>query len=98
MLRQEEMAPPKPHCNCRVKESCPLNGDCLQPSFVYGCKITQNDTAQDSPYYIGLTQKTHSKIHTITPLNAKPERIALTFQNRYGTKRKINKRYHLSGT
>ena len=29
ILRQEEMALPKPHCNCRVKESCPLNSDCL---------------------------------------------------------------------
>ena len=98
MLRLEEMASPKPHCNCRVKESCPLNGDCLQSSFVYGCKMTPNDTAQDSSYYIDLTQKTHSKINTTTPLNTKLERIALNFQTRYRTKRRINKRYHLSGT
>ena len=26
ILRQEEMVSPKPHCNCRVKESSPLNG------------------------------------------------------------------------
>ena len=32
ILRQEEIASPKPHCNCRVKESFPLNGDCLQSS------------------------------------------------------------------
>ena len=52
------MASPKPHCNCRVKEYCPLNGDCLQSSVVYGCKITSNDTAEDSPHYIGLTENT----------------------------------------
>ena len=32
ILRQEEMASPKPHCNCKLKESCPLNSDCLQSS------------------------------------------------------------------
>ena len=58
IIRQEEMVSPKPHCNCRVKESCPLNGDCLQSSVVYGCKITSNNTAEDSPHYIGLTENT----------------------------------------
>ena len=58
ILRQEEMALPKPHCKCRVKESCPLNGDILQSSIVYGCKITSNNTAGDSPHYIGLTENT----------------------------------------
>ena len=52
------MASPKPHCNCRVKESCPLNGDCLQSSVVYGCKITSNNTAETSQHYIGLTGNT----------------------------------------
>ena len=52
------MASPKPHCNFRVKESCPLNGDCLQSSVVCGCKITSNNAAVDSPHYIGLTENT----------------------------------------
>ena len=30
-LKQEDLVSPKPH-NCRVKESCPLTGDCLQSS------------------------------------------------------------------
>ena len=55
------MVPPELHCNCRVKESCPLNGDCTQPSVVYGCKITSNDTLEDSPHYIGLTENTYHK-------------------------------------
>ena len=49
------MVSPKPHCNCRVKESCPLNGDCLQAS---GCKTTSSTTAEDSPHYAGLTGNT----------------------------------------
>ena len=32
-LRQEDLASPKPHCNCRVKESCPLN--LLPPIFFF---------------------------------------------------------------
>ena len=51
ILRQREMALPKPQCNCRVKESCPLNSDCLQSSVVYSCKITSNNTTEDSPHY-----------------------------------------------
>ena len=46
-------------------------------------------------------QKTHLKtgyINTWTPLNTKLKRIAPNSQTKYGTKRKINKRYHLSGT
>ena len=57
----------KPHCNCRVKESCPLNGDYLQSSAVYGCKITSNNT----PNYIGLTENTFKDIFTRTHLNRK---------------------------
>ena len=57
ILRQEEMASPKPHCNCRVIESCPLNGDCLKCSVVYGFKIISKDTAEDSAH-IGLTENT----------------------------------------
>ena len=41
-----------------MKNSCPLNGDCLQSSVVYGCKITSNDTVEDSPHYIGITENT----------------------------------------
>ena len=52
------MAAPKPHCNCRVKESCPLNSDCLQSSVVNGCQITSNNSTEDSPHYIGLTENT----------------------------------------
>ena len=49
------MVSPEPHCNCRVKESCPLNGNCLQSIVAYSCKITSNDTAEDSSRYIDLT-------------------------------------------
>ena len=41
-----------------MKESCPLNGNCLQSSVAYGCKITSNNTTEDSPHYTGLTENT----------------------------------------
>ena len=108
-LRKEKIASAKPHCNCRVKEPCSLNGDCLKSSAVYGCKITSSDTVEDSPQYMAL-QKTHLKtINTIrlhkhrlykhkNSFKYETKRIARNFQTTYGTKRKINKRYHLSGT
>ena len=64
MLRQENFSSPKPHCSCRVKESFLLNGDCLQSSVVYGCRITSKDTAEDSPHYIGLAEN-RTPFHTI---------------------------------
>ena len=79
------MASSKPHCNCKVKESCPLNGDCLQSSVVYGCKITSNNTAEDSPHYIGLTENTFKDVNTRAPLNTRLKRIAPNSQTTYGT-------------
>ena len=29
-----------------------------ESSVVYGCKVTSNNTAEDSPHYIGLTENT----------------------------------------
>ena len=57
------MVSPKPHCNCRVKESCPLNGDCLESSVVYSFEITSNNTPEDSPHYIALKEKHISRLY-----------------------------------
>ena len=42
------MTSPRPYCNCRGKESCPLNGDCLQYSV----------REEDLEHYIGFTKNT----------------------------------------
>ena len=34
-------------CNCRIKESCPLNGKCLQQYMVYKAKVTTNTTYKE---------------------------------------------------
>ena len=43
-------------CNCRVKENCPLNGNCLVKSIIYKAEVSApNKTTMT---YYGLTEKT----------------------------------------
>ena len=44
--------------NCRVKASCPLDGNCLQTSLVYICQAATPELTDDYPHYIGLTENT----------------------------------------
>ena len=39
-------------CNCRVKDECPLNGECLIKEIVYQAKVTTEDSFET---YIGMT-------------------------------------------
>ena len=41
-------------CNCRVKESCPLQNQCLTPKVIYRADI-ENDKNPDTKFYFGLT-------------------------------------------
>jgi hypothetical protein len=40
------------HCNCRARNTCPLNGNCLAKCIVYQATV---DTADKSESYIGST-------------------------------------------
>ena len=44
-------------CNCRVKDSCPLNGECLTPKLVYRADI-ENNSNNEKKYYLGLSETT----------------------------------------
>ena len=44
--------------NCRVKVSCPLDGNCLQSSLVNICKVATPKITNDYPYYIGSREST----------------------------------------
>ena len=60
-------------CNCRKKDSCPLNGECLQPAVIYQAKVTRSDNNQ-SETHVGLTEsefKTRYRNHTNSFRNAK---------------------------
>ena len=53
-------------CNCRQKNTCPLNGNCLQSSVIYQATVKRNDN-NTSETYIGLTEnafKTTYRNHT----------------------------------
>ena len=40
-------------CNCRVKNECPLNGECLTPAVVYKALVNNNDCLRE---YTGCTE------------------------------------------
>ena len=53
-------------CNCRQKNTCPLNGNCLQLSLIYQATVTRKDNSTTETY-IGLTVndfKTRYRNHT----------------------------------
>ena len=39
--------------NCRVKSSCPLNGECLTPKIIYRAEVS-NDKNSEKKFYFGL--------------------------------------------
>ena len=61
ILKKAETAQPQQDegktCNCRKKEDCPLNGECLVNEVGYQAMVTTRDTKET---YIGLTA-THFK-------------------------------------
>ena len=42
------------NCNCRRKEQCPLQGNCLTDNIVYRADVTTTDTGE-TKQYIGMT-------------------------------------------
>ena len=50
-------------CNCRKKDSCPLNGECLKSQLVYRATFT-NAVHEDMTKYIGLAETTFKEIGT----------------------------------
>ena len=56
IINSNILKPPTPTCSCRLKTSCPLNGDFLQSSFIYICKTDTPDIIENHTHYIGLTE------------------------------------------
>ena len=59
--------------NCRQKNKCPLNGNCLQSSIIYQATVKRTDNIT-SETYIGLTEnafKTRYRNHIVSFLHAK---------------------------
>ena len=49
-------------CNCRQKQNCPLNGNCLQSSVIYQATVKRLDT-NTTETYIGLTENEFKTRH-----------------------------------
>ena len=47
----------KKDCNCRYKQDCPLDGNCLTESVVYQA-VVQNNWSDNTKTYIGVTEGT----------------------------------------
>jgi hypothetical protein len=52
----EPPATPGRTCNCRVKDNCPLDGECLKTSLIYQATVETEDSTPST--YIGLTEGT----------------------------------------
>ena len=60
-------------CNCRQKNTCPLDGNCLQSSVIYQATVTRKDN-NTTETYIGLKEndfKTRYRNHTASFRHAK---------------------------
>ena len=47
--------PDKP-CNCKIKQSCPLNGACQATNIVYKAEVIDNKDPTNKKTYIGISQ------------------------------------------
>ena len=56
-ILSEEKTQDQPKCNCRQKNTCPLEGHCLDKELIYRCTLKEN-TTNDGVNYNGLTENT----------------------------------------
>ena len=61
-------------CNCRNKENCLLNGECLTPNIIYRADIT---TTNEHKFYYGTSQTTFKLRHN----NHSPDIKYVKYQN-----------------
>ena len=75
-------------CNCRIKEDCPLNNNCLTTNIVYNAKVTTNEDTTGKNY-IGVTEGTFKQRFTQHKLSFKNKSTptAPNFQNTSGNLR-----------
>ena len=53
--KETERASQERTCNCRVKNNCPMQGNCLMRNIIYQATVTRKDSNQKESY-IGLTE------------------------------------------
>ena len=55
LSKEKNQDPPK--CSCQQKDTCPLEGNCLDKELMYQCTLKENTTS-DKVNYNGLTENT----------------------------------------
>ena len=56
-ILSEEKTQDQPKCNCRQKDTCAVEGNCLDKELIYQCTLKKNTTS-DGVNYNGLTENT----------------------------------------
>ena len=56
-ILSEEKTQDQPKCNCRQKDTCPLEGHCLDKELIDQCILKENTTS-DWVNYNGVTENT----------------------------------------
>ena len=69
-------------CNCRIKESCPLNGKCLHQRMVYNAEVSTNTTYKE---YTMEHQRRSSNLDTIIICNFSKTYLILMTRNNPNT-------------
>ena len=57
-ITRKDQEKPKQSCNCRKKDQCPLQGNCLATNIIYNAEITATSNQRNPKLYIGLTENT----------------------------------------
>ena len=56
-ILSEKTTQDQPKCDCRQKDTCPLEGNYLDKELIYQCNLKE-DTTSDKVSYNGLTENT----------------------------------------
>ena len=56
-ILSEEKTQDQTKCNCRQRDACPLDRNCLDKELIYQCNLKENNT-NDGVNYNGLTENT----------------------------------------
>ena len=75
-------------CNCRIKESCPLNGKCLHQCMVYKAEVSTNTTYKE--YYEASEGEFKSRYNNHTQSFRNISHINDTELSKYLSKLKAN--------
>ena len=67
--------PPQKECNCRKKEECPLDNNCLSTNLIYNARVT-TDEDTTGKNYIGLTEGTFKQRFTQHKLSLQNRKYA----------------------